>query len=70
MPRALHSFRFAAPGMRRDGLAYLRSVPASVAVGGDGQSSVPPAAPFTGTDRFAISLRQDTVRLGSDIAFT
>jgi hypothetical protein len=56
--------------MRRDGLAYLRSVPASVAVGGDGQSSVPPAAPFTGTDRFAISLRQDTVRLGSDIAFT
>ena len=59
--RSLHSFRSAAPGTRRDGLVHRRSVPSPVAVDGDGQSSVPPAAPSTGTDRFAISLRQDSI---------
>ena len=54
--RSLHSFRSAAPGTRRDGLVHLRSVPAPVAVGGDDHSSVPPAAPSAGTDRFSTSL--------------
>ena len=54
--RSLHSFRSAAPDTRRDGLVHRRSVPAPVAVGGNDHSSVPPAAPSTGTDRFFTSL--------------
>ena len=54
--RSLHSFRSAAPGTRRDGLVHRRSVPSPVAVGGDDHSSVPPTAPFAGTDHFSTSL--------------
>ncbi len=56
--------------MRRDGLAYLRSVPASRRGSAEtGSRPFRPPLRSAGTDRFAISLRQDTVRLGSDIAF-
>jgi len=54
--RSLHSCRSATPDTRRDGRVHRRSVPAPVAVGGDDHSSVPPAAPSTGTDRFSRSL--------------
>jgi len=55
--RSLHSFRSAAPDTRRDGLVHRRSVPSPVAVGGDDHSSVPPAAPSAGTDRFSNIVR-------------
>jgi len=54
--RAVDCAHFAPPTHRprRDGLDHGRSVPLSVALGGDDYAFVPPAAPVSRTDRFFI----------------
>lgn len=67
--RAVGGAHFAPPThrTRRDGQDHLRSVPLSVATGGNDYALVPPVAPSSGTDRFGtfigfIAFAQRSVR--------
>ncbi len=65
--RAVDCAHFAPPTQRtrRDGLVHCRSVPLPVALGGNDYAFVPPAAPFSSTDRLSIllSLNSLSIRL-------
>jgi hypothetical protein len=54
--RAVDCAHFAPPTQRtrRDGLVHVRSVPPSVALGGNDYAFAPPAAPSSSTDRLSI----------------